>query len=125
KITKLLEGKLDPNRRAVLISALARLKPDDAAALDKLHALLESDRATVRRATIETLSSIGTAASIDKLQARRGREEMVRLVTAIDEAVEAIRKRIAQPDALRKELEELRKQNQQLEERLKKLEKPA
>ena len=123
KIAKLLEGKLTPQHRGTLIAALARLKPDDPAALERLHAQLDNDRTDVRRAAIEALSGIGTTASIDKLLARREREEIPSTRARLDDAVEKLRQRLGQPDSLRTELEQLRKQNQQLEERLKKLEK--
>lgn len=125
RITKLLEGKLTPQHRGTLIAGLARLKPDDPAALEKLHAQLDNDRTDVRRAAIEALTTLGTPTSIDKLLARRSREEIPGTRARLDEAVEKLRTRLGQPDALRTELEQLRKQNQQLEERLKKLEKPA
>lgn len=121
-VARLLEGPISPQRRGVLIASLARLRPDDAAALDRLHALLNNARPHVRRAAIDAIGQIGNASSLDALQTRRDREELPGLVNAIDEAVEKIRDRLKEPDALRKELEQLRKQNQQLEQRLRKLE---
>ncbi|HEX5106355.1 MAG TPA: M1 family aminopeptidase [Pirellulaceae bacterium] len=123
-IAKLLDGELTPQRRAILISALARLKPDDAEALARVHGLLDNERVQVRRSAIECVASIGNPESIDKLSARRGKEEVPNVVNSIDEALAKLRERLQQNDSLRKELETLKKQNQQLEERLKKLEQP-
>jgi len=125
KVTRLLSGKLTPQHRGTLIAGLARLKHDDPIALDKLHTQLGNDRTDVRRAAIAALADIGNATSIDKLLARRSQEDIPRTRARLDEAVIKIRQRLGQPDAVRKELEELRKQNQQLEQRLKKLEKPT
>jgi aminopeptidase N len=121
-IARLLDEPVSPERRGVLIATLARLRPDDAAALDRLHALLDNSRPHVRRAAIEALGQIGSADSLDKLLARRDREELPGLINAIDQAADKTRERLKQPEALRKELEQLRKQNDQLEQRLKKLE---
>lgn len=124
-IARLLEGQVTPQRRAILTAALARLKPDDPAALDRVHGLLENDRVQVRRSAIEALAAIGNPASLDRLQALRAKEESPRVITAIDEANLKLRERLQQNDTLRQELERLKKQNQQLEERLKRLEQPA
>jgi hypothetical protein len=121
-VTKLLEGKLTPERKAHLMAAIARLQPDDEKSLDKLHALLDNDRVQVRRAAIEALAKAGNADSLDKLLVRREKEELPGVVNNLDEAIEKLRDRLAEPDAVRKELENLREQNQKLEERLKKLE---
>jgi aminopeptidase N len=122
-VAKLLDGQVTPQRRAILLSTLARLKPDDPASLDRVHALLDNDRVPVRQAAIDALVTVGNPASLDKLLARRGQEEVPRVINAIDEAAGKLRDRLQQNDALRKELEQLKKQNQHLEERLKKLEK--
>jgi aminopeptidase N len=122
KLAAMLANPQTPQRKAIVIATIARLRPDDAAALDRLHGLLESDRVQVRRAAIEAIAQIGTPASLDKLLAQRAKEEVPNVVNAIDEAAGKLREKLKQNDALRKELEQLRKQNQLLEERLKKLE---
>lgn len=122
RLTAMLVEPQTPQRRALLIATIARLRPDDAAALDRLHALLDNDRTQVRRAAIAALADIVTPASLEKLLAHRGTEEVPGVVNALDESVEKLRARLSENETLRKELEQLRKQNQQLEDRLKKLE---
>jgi aminopeptidase N len=121
-VAQLLGEGASPQRRGILIATLARLRPDDDAVLDRLHALLDNARPHVRRAAIEAVGQIGTADSLDKLLARREREELPGLINTLDEALDKVRGRMQQPEALRKEVEQLRQQNQRLEERLRKLE---
>jgi aminopeptidase N len=117
-----LAGKLRPDERVVAISALARLKPDDAALMDQLKAELDNDRRNVRRTAMEALVSIGAPDSIAWLQARRAKEENPGAVRAIDEALEKLRSAQKPLVDVQKEVDRLRDENRKLEERLKKLE---
>lgn len=117
-----LKDGIEPERRVVLIGALARLEPDDEQTIKQLHEQLDNDRGNVRRAAIEALVKIGGHASIDALSARRAKEEHLRMVEAIDQAIEKIRDAQNDTAKLRDEVDKLRKQNQQLEQRLNKLE---
>ncbi|MEQ8785903.1 MAG: M1 family aminopeptidase [Pirellulaceae bacterium] len=117
--------EISPERRAVLIGALARLRPEDEESVKLLHEQLDNDRGNVRRAAIDALVKIGGPESIDALQTRRAKEEHPRMVQSIDEAIEKIRAAESQVDKLQKELDTLRKQNQTLEQRLEKLEKAS
>lgn len=122
KLTQLLAGKLLPEQRVVLLGALARLKADDAQVFDQLKGELDQRRANVRRTAVDLLVALGDPRAIEPLLARRGKEESNGVVRAIDSAVEKLRGQEKNVSDLRKELEGLRKQNRDLEERLKKLE---
>ena len=121
-LTKMLEQQLEPERRVTIIGTLARLKPGDAAALKLLHEQLNNERISVRRSAIDALVNVGDASSIAVLENRRGSEAMPRMVRNLDEAVTKIKDKQKGNDSLLSEVEKLRKQNQALEERLKKLE---
>lgn len=116
---------VSPERRVVLIGALARLQPDEEEIVKLLHEQLDNDRSTVRHAAIDALVKIGGSASIDALTTRRAKEEHPRMINSIDEAIEKIRAAEADVNKLQKELDALRKQNQSLERRLNKLEKAS
>jgi aminopeptidase N len=121
-LTKLLGQQLNPERRVAIIGALARLKPGDAAALKLLHDQLNNERMNVRRSAIEAIVQVAEPSSIAALEARRGEEIMPRMIRTLDEAITKIKDKQKGTDALLKEVEKLRKQNLELEERLKKLE---
>lgn len=125
RLTALLRGDITPQRRSVLTIGLARLKPDDADALQQLYKQLDNDRLSIRRATIDALADLGNPAAIEVLLARRNQEELQRAVRQIDEAVAKLREKGSQLGELQKEVESLRAQNKRLEERLQKLENPA
>jgi aminopeptidase N len=122
KLAEMLKSPLSPQRRVVLLGALARLKPDDAATRELLEKQLDNDRNQVRRAAVEALAALGNPASIAALQNRRGQEEHLRTIEAIDEAIEKIREKGRSEEALRKEVDDLRQKNDELERRLKTLE---
>lgn len=122
RFAALLKEPLTPDRRTAIIGSLARLKPEDAAARQLLAEQLDNDRISVRRATIETLVALRDPAAISALQARRGKEEHPGTVGAIDEALEKLRESTKGTAELQKEIEVLRKKNDDLESRLKKLE---
>lgn len=124
KLAPLLAGPLTPTRRAAIIACLAKLRPDDSQALERLHAQLANDRANIRRAAVEALAASGNLSSLDKLAQLRQQEEVPRMIQAIDEAQGKIRERLNQNDSLRSEVERLRRQNEELLRRLEKLEKP-
>ena len=123
QLTAMLKESLTPQRRVAIVAALARLKPQDVAARALLEKQLDNDRGQVRRAAIDALVALGDDASIAPLQARRNKEEVPRMVTAIDEAIGKLREKGKSNEELRKELEELRKKNQELEQRLQNVEK--
>lgn len=117
-----LKGKLRPDERAVIIGALARLDADEPEHLAHLKKELENDRNHVRRTAIESFVALGDSQAIEWLQDRRGREETQGMVQRIDEAIEKLRSGQKPAAQTREEIEKLRKQNRELEERLKKLE---
>ncbi|QDU29169.1 Aminopeptidase N [Anatilimnocola aggregata] len=121
-LTKMLETTTAPERRVAIIGALARLKSGDAATLKLLHDQLGNKRQNVRRSALEAVTQVADATSIATLEARRGQEVMPRMIRSIDESIAKIREKQQGTEALLKEVERLRKQNLQLEERLKKLE---
>lgn len=121
-LTKMLDQPLDPERRVTIIGALARLKPGDAAALKLLHEQLNNERSSVRRSAIDALVQAADPSSIAFLENRRGSEVLPRMVRSLDEAVTKIKDKQKGTDLLLQEVEKLRKQNFELEERLKKLE---
>ncbi len=121
-LAKKLQQPMTPEQRVTIIGALARVKPGDEAALKQLHDQLANERQNVRRSAIDALVQVADASSISVLESRRGEEIMPRMIRNIDEAVTKIRDKQKGTDALLKEVERLRKQNLQLEERLKKLE---
>lgn len=121
-LTKSLQQQLTPHRRVTIIGALARLKPGDAATLKLLHEQLNNERSNVRRSAIDALVQVADASSIQVLENRRGEEIMPRMIRNLDEAVTKIKDKQKGTDSLLKEVEKLRKQNLELEERLKRLE---
>jgi aminopeptidase N len=123
EISTLLDQPGGPMHQAILLGALARLKSDDANVFDRLSKQLDNHRASVRRATIDALVSLGDPRAIAILQARRAKEQdPARLLRAIDDGIEELRTKERNLDALTKEVEALRNQNRLLDERLKKLE---
>jgi aminopeptidase N len=118
----LLAQPQTPERRVAIIGALAKLKPGDTDTLQQLHQQLDNKRMNVRRSAIEAITQIADRSSIEVLEARRGKEELPRMQRSLDEAVAKVRDKQQTTAAMQKEVERLRKQNQQLEERLKKLE---
>jgi aminopeptidase N len=122
RIANLLEGNISPERRVVLIGGVARLKPDDAEALARLHEQLDNDRTSVRRKAIEALVEIGDPSAIDILLAKRSAEETPGMIRAIDTAVDKLREKAKGIEQLQKQVETLQQQNRKLEERLQKLE---
>lgn len=121
-LQKLLAENQTPERRVALIGAIARLKSGNAEALGQLHEELDNKRMNVRRSALEAITQIADASSVAALEARRGKEELPRMQRSLDEAVAKIRDKQQGTAALQKEVEQLRNQNRQLEERLKKLE---
>lgn len=122
QIAELLKQPQSPERRVACVSALAQLKPADSSYQELLRGLLDNQRRNVRRAAVDSLVELGSPASIGWLQERRSKEIMPSAVLAIDQAVERLRGKQQDVVQLRKELDELQKQNRMLEERLRKLE---
>jgi aminopeptidase N len=122
RMKELLAEKQSPERRATFIAILARLKPDDPQAVQQLREQLENERAHVRRAVIDAFVELGNPDAISWLQEQRGKEETGSMLRAVDSGIEKLRSKNVDLSQLRKELDALRAQNQQLEERLKKLE---
>lgn len=122
KLSVKLAGKLRPEERVVVLSALARIKVNDKELLTKLKSELDNDRNSVRRVAIETLVTLNHAEAIGWLQDLRNREENLGMLRAIDESIEKLRQSQKPVNEVQKEVEALRKQNKELEERLKKLE---
>lgn len=124
RLQKMLEGKLRPEERVVVIGALARLKADDEAVLALLKKEIDNDRAPVRRAAIDTLASLGRPESLDWLREKRQREETPGMVRTLDEAIRKLEEAQKEKSLteVKKEVDELRKANRALQERLQKLE---
>jgi aminopeptidase N len=122
RLSKKLDSKLRPEERALVISALAKLKPSDEKTLEKLKNELGNDRTNVRRTAIETLIALNNPQAIAWLQEQRGREENNRMLRTIDEGIEKLRNGQKPVNELQRELDELRKKNRDLEERLNKVE---
>lgn len=125
RLTELLKTSQTPERRAVFIASLARLKPDNPASLKQLQEQLANERNHIRRIATEALVAIGSPQAVEWLQEQRGKEELQSMINTIDDAIAKIRNKERDVEQLRKELDEVRKQNKQLEERLKKLENNA
>ncbi len=124
-LRKMLDEPISPQRRVVVISALARLQPDDDPTREMLVKQLDNDRRHVRQAALDAFIELADVESIEALQASREREKNVGMIEKIDEAIAKIRAKQTDADKLRQELEVLRKQNRSLEERLRKLEEAA
>ena len=122
RLLKMLAGPLTPTRRAAIIAALARLKPGDGESLTRLYGELDNDRASVRRAAIETLAEVGDFATVAKLQDLRQQEDVPRMIQTVDAALVKLRARLAEDNKLQTEFEKLRQQNADLLRRLEKLE---
>ena len=122
KIAAMLKSPQPPERRIVLLGGLARLKGGDAAVVKQVEEQLSNDRVSVRRAAVESLVSLGQPTAIPALQARREKEQHRGTVRDIDEAIVKLRDKDKSAEDLRKEVDALRKKNEDLESRLKKLE---
>ena len=122
RIAELLRQPQVPERRTTYIAALARLKPDDTSYLDLLHKQLHNERRNVRRAAADALVELGNPSALEWLQERRAKEITPAAILAIDQSIDRLRAKQQDAATLRKELDELRRQNKSLEERLKKLE---
>jgi cell shape-determining protein MreC len=107
----------------VLLGALARLQPGNTPIIGQLHAQLDNKRREVRRAAIDAVVAVGDGSSIAALEERRGKESRPRSVKALDEALEKLRTKRRVAEQLQAEVETLRKQNEELRERLKNAEK--
>jgi aminopeptidase N len=122
RIAELLRQPQVPERRMTYIAALARLKPDDASYLDLLRGQLNNERRNVRRAAVDALVELGNPSALEWLQERRAKEITPAAIQAIDLSIDRLRAKQQDAASLRKELEDLRRQNKSLEERLRKLE---
>jgi aminopeptidase N len=123
EITKQLDVQTTAQRRATLTGALARLKSDDPAVMERLRKQIDNRRANVRSATIDALVATGDPSAIEVLVARREKnEDPLRIVRALDEGIEKLRTTPKEVEQLNKEMDALRTQNRQLEDRIKKLE---
>jgi hypothetical protein len=123
ELLALVDQPCTPMHRAVLLGTLARLKSDDLALVERLDKQLDNNRASVRRATIDALVSVGDPRAIQVLLARRAKDQdPARLVRAIDDAVEELRAKEHNIEQLTKEIESLKSQNHTLDELLRKRE---
>ncbi len=123
EMSAMLDQPSSPLRRAILLGSLARLKNDDPTLAEKLDKQLDNNRASVRRAAVDALVSLGDPRAISVLLARRAKEQdPARLIRAIDDGVEELRTKERNIAQLTKEVESLKSQNRSLDERLKKLE---
>lgn len=121
-LAKKLDGKLQPEERVIIIGALARLDGQQPEYLSKLKEQLDNDRSHVRRSAIDALVAVGDPQAIEWLQAKRGGEENIGTIRQYDEAIEKLRNAQKPVSEVKQEVETLRKQNRELEERLKRLE---
>ncbi len=122
RLYEMLQQKISPKRRVIVIGALAKLNPESDKARDLLFAQLDNDRRQVRQSAVTALTKVGGSSAIAALQTRRGKEPSQRLIEKIDEAIKEIETKQRDQDKLRQQVDSLRKQNQSLEERIKKLE---
>ncbi|MFH1918839.1 MAG: M1 family aminopeptidase [Planctomycetota bacterium] len=122
KLRAMLDAPSTPDRRAAVMSALAKLKADDPEVLEVLAGQLDDVRREVRTAACEALAAGGNPAAIPLLVARREKEGNTSMLFTIDENLEKLREQQTYLGKLRKQLDALEKENRKLEERLKKLE---
>ena len=120
-LRRLIEPENVPGRRAAAFSALARLGLGDPEITKLLAQELDERRPSLRQAAATALGETGDLSAIDALLARRDRETSGRVLRAIDDAVTKLRD-TSSVDSLRKEIGELRKANQELEQRVSELE---
>ena len=123
-IQKLLQGNPSADRRIILLGALAALKGADAESLKVFESQLNHARPTVRRAAFDAIAAVGNRSAIGTLQTRRTLESTPSMTKAIDAAIEKLQATTTseKEQKLLSEVEQLKKQNQELEERLRKLE---
>jgi len=121
-LAALLQQDVSPERRAVLLGGLARLKPDDPDVRKQLVAQLDNERRSVKREAIDALVALGDPASIAVLLDKRAQQETAGMTRAFDVGIEKLREQERSVEDLRKQLDTLRQQNRSLEERLRKLE---
>jgi HEAT repeat protein len=122
RIAERLNQKMSPNERVIAVSAMAKLKPGDATFQQQLRELLTNERTNVRRAAIDALSTTGNPQAVEWLREQRSKESRARMVKTLDAAIDKAAANKKDIDELRRELDDLRRLNQQLESRLKKLE---
>lgn len=121
-IKKLLAGNESSDRRVILVGALAALKSGDAETLKLLEAQMSHARPSVRRAAYDSIASLGNRGGLTLLQERRSKETVPSMVTSVDAAIEKLKASTEKEQKLQAELDQLKKQNQELEAKLKKLE---
>jgi aminopeptidase N len=122
RLQHMLAERLTADHRAAVIEALAQARSDDPATLELLKGQLEHRRPVIRRQTVGVLADLGKPEAIEWLQQRRNAEDSPRMVRSIDEAIVKLRGRDKPNESLRREIDELRERNRQLEERLNRLE---
>lgn len=122
KLGERLDKKLSPQERVLTIAALARLNPSETKFQQQLRDLLSNERGNVRRAAIDALGANGHPQSLEWLREQRGKETRPRMIKSLDDAIDKIAAKNKDADQMRRELDELRRLNRQLEERLRKLE---
>jgi len=132
KWAAMLKSGRTTTQRATLLSGLERLKIPGTGVKQTL-AMLSSNRKKLRQASVKTLAAIGARDNAPLLVAAKKKEPDADVIKEIDKAVKTLnaKKTPAKPTpkpasglaALRKEVDELRRKNEALEARFKKLEK--
>lgn len=121
KLLLLLGPPATPQRRTVVLEALAPLALGDTVVLEAMAAQLDDRRPTIRRAAANALGSTGEPRAIEQLLARRQQEWQPWVLQAIDASVARLREGdgVAR---LRRDLDSLREENRELKDRLERLE---
>lgn len=114
---KHLEGAA-AERKALFLGGIARLKPRDKPAIEPLIQALQSPRRAVRSVAISTLVALQDPQYIAPLQDARHRESLPALTREIDDAIAKLQGFKNSTDPIKSQLDELRKENEQLKKRL-------
>jgi HEAT repeat protein len=121
KLVALLQPPATPTRRMAAVKALSRLAREDNSLISILARELDDTRSFVQQSVAEALGETGDPAAIALLEQARGKADGPGAMRAIDEALDKLRK-TTDVERLRQEVETLKDENRQFEERLKKLE---
>ncbi len=115
RFRRIIAESPDVNRRAAVLTPLAKLAPaEHEATLKLLREQLASDRLWYRMAAVAALGEFGNLSAIDDLKKLRREETRPRSRDAIDKAIERIRN--ATDADLEQRLEKLEKRIDELEE---------
>ena len=122
KLLAMLDSPTTADRRIAILRALARLSGEDPRTFEILGRHLNDPRHEIRTAACEALAATGDPTAIDLLTARREKEDKIHMIQSIDDNLAKLRDKQTQLGKLRKELDATKREDNELRQRIKKLE---